>query len=61
MVLGWNYQLCLGQKCGMEYTIHTLRKQYEKTYSDAILLIDAENAFNSELGKYMPFYTELIL
>ena len=47
MVIGSNYQLCLGQKCGIEYAIHTLRKQYEKTDSDAILLIDAENAFNS--------------
>ena len=47
VVLGSNYQLCLGQKCGIEYAIHTLRKQYEKTDSDAILLIDAENAFNS--------------
>ena len=47
MVLGLNYQLRHGQKCGIEYTIHTLRKQYEKTDSDAKLLIDAENAFNS--------------
>ena len=47
MVLGLNNQLCLGQKCGLEYAIHTLRKQYEKTNSDAILLIDAESAFNS--------------
>ena len=46
-VLGSNYQLCLGQKCGIEYAIHTLRKQYERTDSDAMLLIDAENAFNS--------------
>ena len=45
MVLGSNYQLCLGQKCGIEHAIHTLRKQYEKKDSIAILLIDAENAF----------------
>ena len=69
MVLGSNHQLCLGQKCGIEYAIHTLRKQYEKSDSDTILLIDAENAFNSlnrNLAlKYIPFYitryTELIL
>ena len=47
MVLGLNYQLCHGQKCGIEYAIHTLRKQYEKTDSDTILPIDKENAFNS--------------
>ena len=28
MSLGSNYQLCLGQKCGIEYAIHTLRDQY---------------------------------
>ena len=47
MSLGSNYQFCLGQKCGIEYAIHTLRDQYSKTSADAILLIDAENAFNS--------------
>ena len=47
MSLGSNYQLCLGQKCGIEYAIHTLRDQYSKTSADAVLLIDAENAFNS--------------
>ena len=47
MSLGSNYQLCLGQKCGIEYTIHTLRDQYSKTSADAVLLIDAENAFNT--------------
>ena len=47
MSLGLNYQLCLGQKCGIEYAIHTLRDQNSKTSADAVLLIDAENAFNS--------------
>ena len=47
MLLGSNYQLGLGQKCGIEYAIHTLRDQYSKTFADAVLLIDAENAFNS--------------
>ena len=53
MVLGLNYQLCIGQKCGIEYAFHTLRKQYKKTDSDAILLIDAENAFNSLTGTWL--------
>ena len=45
--LGSNYKFCLGQKCGIEYAIHTLRDQYSKTSADAVLLIDAENAFSS--------------
>ena len=49
--LGSNYQLCLGQKCGIEYAIHMLRDQYSKTSADAVLLIDAENAFNSRNRK----------
>ena len=73
MVLGSNYQICLDQKCGIEYAIHTLRKQYEKTGSDSILLIYAENAFNSlnrnlafkNIANILPFDTtshiELIL
>ena len=47
MVLGSNQQLCFGPTCGIEHAIHALRKEYEKTDSDAILLIDAETAFNS--------------
>ena len=34
-------------KFGIEYAIHTLWKQYEKIYSNAVLLIEAEKAFNS--------------
>ena len=29
MLLGKNQQLCLGQKCGIEHAIHSLRKQFE--------------------------------
>ena len=47
MSLGSNYQLCLGQKSGIDYAIHTLRDQNSKTSADAVLLIGAENAFNS--------------
>ena len=42
MRLGSNYQLCLGQKCGIEYAIHTLRDHYSKTSADSVLLINAE-------------------
>ena len=44
-----NFQLCLGQKCAMENAIHILRKEFEQAETEAILLIDAENAFNSSI------------
>ena len=47
MSLGSNYQLCLGQKRGIEYAIHTVRDQYSKTFANAVLLRNAKNAFNS--------------
>ena len=40
-------QLCLGQKCGIEHAIHALRHEFETPQAEAMLLIDAENAFNS--------------
>ena len=45
--LGKSFQLCFGQKCGIEYAIHRLSNEFEKPERDAILIIDAENAFNS--------------
>ena len=39
--------LCLGQKCGIEHAIHSLRKQFETPEIQGILFIDAENTFNS--------------
>ena len=42
-----NFQLCLGQKCVIEYAIHSLRNEFEKLKTDAILLIHAENDFTS--------------
>ena len=46
-LLGTNQQLCLGQKCGIEHAIHSLRNEFEKAEVEGILLIDAKNAFNS--------------
>ena len=45
--LGLDKQLCLGQKGGIEYAIHSLRSAYEDKNNEAMLLIDADNAFNS--------------
>ena len=41
-----NFQLCLRQKCGIEYAIHGWRNEFEKPETDATLFIVAENAFN---------------
>ena len=41
-----NMQLCLGQKCGIEHAIYSLRHSFDDPENEAILLIDAKNAFN---------------
>ena len=42
--LGGNLQLCLGQRCGTEHAIHSLREAFEQPETQAILLIDAKNS-----------------
>ena len=42
--LGGNQQLCMGQRCGIEHAIHSLRRNFDE--NKAALLIDATNAFN---------------
>ena len=42
-----NLQLCLGQTCGIEFAIHSLRDAFDKPESEGMLQIDAENKFNS--------------
>ena len=44
--LGGNMQLYLGQKCGIEHAIHSLRDIIDDPENEAILLIDSKNAFN---------------
>ena len=46
-LLGGNSQLCLGQKSGIEHAIHSLRDLFSTNGNEAILQIDAKNAFNS--------------
>ena len=40
-------QVCAGQAGGCEAAIHAMRTIYENEETDAVLLIDAANAFNS--------------
>ena len=41
---GGNQQLCMGQRCGIEHAIHSLRANFDE--NEAVILIDATNAFN---------------
>ena len=39
-------QLCAGQPAGVEAAIHAMRRIYESDETEAVLLVDASNAFN---------------
>ena len=40
-------QVCAGQKSGSEAAIHAMRTIFNADETDAVLLIDASNAFNA--------------
>ena len=40
-------QTCAGQKAGIEAAIHAMREIYERDECEAMILVDATNAFNS--------------
>ena len=42
-------QLCAGQATGVESAIHTVRQCYSDASTECALLVDAANAFNTEL------------
>ena len=42
-----NLQLCAGQAGGCEAAVHAMSDIFEEEETDALLLIDADNAFNS--------------
>lgn len=46
-------QLCAGQQSGCETAVHAMRQIFEQQETDAILLVDASNAFNSMNRKMM--------
>ena len=41
--LGGNQQLCMGQRCGIEHAIHSLRTNFHE--NETVFVIDATNAF----------------
>ena len=41
------FQLCLGLESGCETAVHAIYKVYKEKHTDAVLLVDAANAFNS--------------
>ena len=41
------YQLCVGQRSGCEAAVHALNAIYDDATTEAVLLVDATNAFNS--------------
>jgi len=42
-----NIQLCVGQTSGCEAGVHAMRRIFQEEDTDAILLVDATNAFNA--------------
>ena len=46
-------QLCAGQEAGSEAPIHAIYDVYQQDGTEAVLLVDADNAFNSINRKAM--------
>ena len=46
-------QVCAGQEAGSEASIHTIYDVYQQDGTEAVLLVDADNAFNSINRKAM--------
>ncbi len=47
IISGSRVQMCSGQKGGSEAAIHSMRKAFESEGAEAVILVDAANAFNN--------------
>ena len=47
IISGSRVQICSGQKGGSEAAIHLIRKAFESEGAEAVILVDAANAFNN--------------
>ena len=41
------FQLCAGQNAGCEAAVHAMHKLFQDSSTDAVILVDAKNAFNN--------------
>ena len=48
-----NLQVCAGQQAGGEAAVHAMREMFDNTECEAVLLVDAKNAFNTINRKTM--------
>ncbi len=48
-----NFQLCAGQRAGCEAAVHAMKGIFDDAGCDAVLLVDADNAFNRINRKVM--------
>ena len=55
-----NIQLCAGQKAGVEAAIHAMRFMFNDSDAEAVLLVDASDAFN-RLNRQVAFCNILAL
>ena len=39
-------QLCAGYKSGFEFVVHAMRQVFESSETEAVIIVDATNAFN---------------
>ena len=46
-VAAGGFQLCAGQEAGVEAAVHAMHDVFQSNDTEAVLLVDAENAFNS--------------
>ena len=53
-------QVCAGHKAGCEAIVHTMRKIFEDEETDAVILEDASNAFNSVNRKLFLYDIQVI-